>query len=72
MVDMEYWQFRGGGRSLDDDGRIGVAIAVGDVGRRVGNERVDWVRIGRSIWREERCDCCSSLAVVAVREDMVV
>lgn len=42
------------------------------MGQRGENEEEDWVGTGRSIRREERCDCCSSLAIVVARADMVV
>lgn len=47
-------------------------IGLGHVGRDVESKEEDWVRTGRRIRRDNRCDCCSSLAVVAVRADMVV
>lgn len=47
-------------------------IGLRHVGRDIENEEEDWVRTGRRIQRDSRCDCCSSLAVVAVRADMVV
>lgn len=42
------------------------------MGRYVGGEEEDWVRSGRKIRRDARCNGCSNRAAVAVCADMVV